>query len=62
MTTEQQIARITKIIKENDFAEVTEAEFKEAFEHMTIAEIKESIWKLYCFMSDVVDTIYMQDK
>lgn len=59
MTTEQQIARITEIINENDFAEVTKAEFEEAFDDMSITEIKETIWKLYCFMSDVVDTINM---
>ena len=59
MTAEQQIARITEIIKEHDFDDVTKAEFEEAFEHMTIVEIKENMWELYCFMSDVVDTINM---
>jgi len=59
MTTEQQIARITEIINENHFTELTKAEFEVTFEYRTIAEIKESMWELYCFMSDVVDTINM---
>lgn len=59
MTPEQQIARITEIINENDFAEVTKAKFEEAFNDMSIREIKETIWELYRFMSDIVDTINM---
>jgi len=59
MTAEQQIARIVEIIKKYDFDDVTKNEFEEGFEFTTIAEIKENMWELYCFMSDVVDTINM---
>jgi len=59
MTTEQQIERIVELVKELDFDDVTKLEFEEGFEHMTIAEIKDDMWKLHCFMSDVVNVINM---
>ena len=59
MTDKEKIERMTKILNEADFIEVTKDDFMDGFESCTIAELKESMWKLYCFMSDVCDTLNM---
>lgn len=59
MTAEQQIARITEIIKKYDFGDVTRDEFNSKFELQRLVDIKDEMWELYCFMVDVIVTINM---
>lgn len=59
MTAEQQIARITEVIKKYDLDDVTKDEFDSKFELQRVIDIKDEMWELYCFMGEVVDIINM---
>ena len=59
MTAEQQIARITEIIKEHHINDVTKDEFYSEIENQRLIDIKDEMWELYCFIGEVVDIINM---
>ena len=59
MTAEQQIARITEIIKKHHINDVSKDEFYSEIEEQRLVDIKDEMWELYCFISDVVNIINM---
>ncbi len=61
MTNKEQIERITKLLNELSLDDITSAEFDEMFPKQSIDDIKDEMWRLYCFAEDVCDTINMGD-
>lgn len=59
MTAEEQIERITKLLNDMSLDTITRTEFEEGFSEQSINEIKDEMWRLYCFASDVCDTLNM---
>ena len=59
MTAEEQIERITQILREHSFNTFTKDELFDEVDNSTISEIKDAMWEYYCFMSDVCDTLNM---
>lgn len=59
MTAEEQIKRITKLLNDMSLDTITRTEFEEEFPNQSINEIKDEMWRLYCFASDVCDTLNM---
>lgn len=59
MTAEEQIKRITQILREHDFRDFTRESMDDEIELSTISDIKDAMWEYYCFVSDVCDTLNM---
>lgn len=59
MTDKERIDRISKLLNELDFAEVTHEEYKESIYYESVNDIVSTLWRLYCFVSDVRDTLNM---
>lgn len=57
MTDKERIERITKMLNESGFDTYTQEELFKEIDNSTINEIKDYIWELYCFMSDVCETL-----
>lgn len=57
MSDEERIKRITKILIESDFDTYTREELFKEIDNSSINEIKDCIWELYCFMSDVCEIL-----
>lgn len=60
MTDKERIERISELLKKLDLAELTYDEFDELFPEESINDIKEELWLMYCFASDVCVTINMK--
>lgn len=61
MTDKEQIERISKLLNELSLDDITSTEFEETFPRQSINDIKDALWRMYCFASDVCDTINMGD-
>ena len=61
MTDRKQIEKITKLLNELDLADLTLQEFNDGFTKLTIDELRDESWRLYCFANDVCDTLNMGD-
>lgn len=61
MTTKEQIERITKLLNELNLDDITSAEFDEMFPKQSINDLKDELWRMYCFAEDVCVTINMGD-
>lgn len=59
MKAEEQIKRITKLLNDISLDTITRTEFEEEFPKQSINEIKDEMWQLYCFASDIRDTLIM---
>lgn len=57
MTAEEQIKRIAELMNELDLADITRAEFEEEILKQSINDIKDEMWRMYCFVSDVCYTL-----
>lgn len=57
MSDEERIKRITKILIESSFDAYTRDELFKEIDNSSINEIKDYIWELYCFMSDVCEIL-----
>lgn len=57
MSDEERIKRITTILIESGFDEYTQEELFKEIDNSSINEIKDYIWELYCFMSDVCEIL-----
>lgn len=57
MTNEEQIKRIEELMNELDLADITRAEFEEEILKQSINDIKDEMWRMYCFVSDVCYTL-----
>ena len=59
VTAEEQIKRITKLLNDMSLDTITRTEFEKEFPKQSIVEIMDEMWRLYCFASDVCDTLNM---
>lgn len=57
MTAEEQIKRIAELMNELDIADMTRAEFEEEILKQSINDIKDEMWRMYCFVNDVCYTL-----
>ena len=57
MSDEERIKRITTILIEGNFDAYTQEELFKEIDNSSINEIKNRIWELYCFMSDVCEIL-----
>lgn len=55
------IKEMTKTICEGQYSNIPQDLFNQEFDSMTIEEIRYTMWKLYCFMSDVQDTLEKEE-
>ena len=59
MTDTERINRITECLKDLDLAEMTRDELIQEVRDLSIAEIEDLVWEMYCFIGDVCDTLNM---
>lgn len=59
MTDTEKIERITECMRKLDLAEMTRDELIQEVRDLSIAEIEDLMWEMYCFISDVCDTLNM---
>ena len=59
MTAEEQIQRITGLLNALDLADMCREEYEEEFMNQSVNDIKDEMWQLYCFASDVCNTLNM---
>ena len=59
MTDTEQIKRITDLLNDLNLDSMTREELESELMDCTFNDIKEEMWRLYCFASDVCDTLNM---
>lgn len=59
MTDTERIKRITKHLNDLSCDDLSKEELYEDLENASIAEIKETMWTLICFVGDVSDVLNM---
>lgn len=58
MTAEKKIQRITELLKDWDLS-ISHKEFEAEFMDQSVNDLKDEMWRMYCFISDVNDTLNM---
>ena len=53
MTDTEEIERIREILRTIDFDEYTRQGLDDEINELTINDIKDNMWSLYCFLSDI---------
>lgn len=53
----EQTERIAKLVKELDLADISPEYFDDMFYLQSVKEVKEEMWRMYCFAKDVDYTI-----
>lgn len=62
MTAEEKIKRITELVGDLDLvSNITQDEMIDELHKCTFFDIKEMLWRFYCFASDVKEVIVMKD-
>jgi hypothetical protein len=59
MTAEEQITRITRLFVNLDLDYMCYEEYEVEFMKQSVNDIKDEMWRLYCFANDVFDTLNM---
>ena len=59
MTAEKKIQRITELLKDWDLSELSQEEYEVEFMEQSINDLKDEMWRMFCFMNDVYDTLNM---
>lgn len=59
MTKEEQIKQITELLNDMSLDDVSYAKYEEMFMKQSINDIKDELWKLYCFAENVCNTLNM---
>jgi len=57
MAPEEQIKRITGLLNELDLDDMCYEEYETEFMKQSVNTIKEEMWRLYCFVNDVCNTL-----
>ena len=57
MTDKEKLDRIEELIDEVDLADMTRTEIERKIEGLSIEEIKDEVWQLYCLISDISLTL-----
>ena len=61
----EQTERIAKLVKELHLEDVSQKDFDNMFYLQSVKEVKEEMWRMYCFAEDVsytLDTAESEDK
>ena len=56
ITAEEKLQRIGKLLKEWDMS-LTHKEFELEFMDQSVNDIKDEMWRMYCFINDVSGTL-----
>lgn len=59
MTAEEQIRRITGLLNDLDLSDMCREEYEVEFMEQSVNDIKDEMWRMYCFASDVCNTLNM---
>lgn len=59
MTDEKRIERIGKLLNDLSLDDLEWDEFMHKFERMSLIELKDEMWRIFCFVEDVADTLNM---
>lgn len=59
MTDAERIKRITKHLNDLNCDDYSKEELYEELENTSIADIKETVWTLFCFVGDISDVLNM---
>lgn len=59
MTAEEKIQKITGLLNDLDLADMSREEYEEEFMEQSVNDIKDELWTMYCFASDVCNTLNM---
>lgn len=59
VTDTERIERITKCLQKLGYPEMTRDELMEKVRNLSINEIEDEIWDMYCFVNDVCNTLNM---
>lgn len=59
MTKEEQVEQISILLNKLDLDEITPAEYDEMFPEQSINDLKDELWRMYCFAWDVCDILNM---
>lgn len=59
ITALEQTERIAELLNRMDVPDLTMEEFEKWFQRMSVREIKDTLWRFYCFASDACDIIIM---
>ncbi len=59
MTDEKRIERIEGLLNDLNLDDMSWYDFVNKFEKMSLADLKDEMWKIICFVDDVADTLNM---
>ena len=57
MTEQEKIKKISELLNNLGLADISKEEFDEEILNCRINEIKEELWRLYCFVEDICDVL-----
>ena len=57
MTDKDKIKKISKLLNDLGLADISKEEFDKGILDASINEIKEELWRAYCFVEDICDVI-----
>lgn len=59
MTAEEKMQRITVLLNELDLVDMSREEYEAEFMKQSVNDLKDEMWIMYCFASDVCNTLNM---
>lgn len=57
MSDTEKIKRISDLLNEHQWDDISQDEFEQQFEKTTISDIKDALWEFNCFVTDVCDIL-----
>ena len=57
MDYKEQIEKITELLNELSLADLTLQEYNDLFLKQSIEEIKDELWRMYCFAEDICNVL-----
>ena len=61
MTQKEKLNRISKLVDDLDLGDVSRHQLWEEMRGLSLNELEELIWELYCFAKDIQNTIEPQE-
>lgn len=59
MTAEEKIQRITRLLNDMALDDMCRDEYEVEFMKQSVNDLKDEMWRMYCFASDVCNTLNM---
>lgn len=57
MTAEKKIQRISELLNDMALADMRREEYEAEFMKQSVNDLKDEMWRMYCFASDVCNTL-----